>query len=472
MFIKGTLKEFSGHVGDFKVYENALFFCEQNRVWKSFDLSNFQVFTEGCCDHFEGLGFIENKLWVTECIDVNCEQTVYVCHDGKNPDERRRDAFPYPSAVDLNEVIFSKNWEDEECFFYTKQKRTGEVTKKKTECYRVLLDESGIYSKSAFGKIEKLDYELNIAWQKEYDKKNDIRAKSTPQIYDDIVICNIGADPKTKENGKIVAYQKDNGKEIWRRSFEKEPANCQLFGDLLYMAHQSRMVVLEAATGRTVVDEPSGFETRTVSEILVPLDDHLVMISKEKCAIRLFSGDGKKLIQHLDIPGGYETHDGGPLIIHDGQIFLRTYPSDMCLKGVKEALLVLEKAQEGQSCEIEIEEWPVSVAVDRKADDGGECFYTIDMQGTSLQDLLIYSEIALEELPSIYGAQIWSDDRRDFEFNGKILFRPSGIEWNEDARRKLIERVRYVEKWCVNYDICSGDAKNPISIEVEFKDNP
>jgi hypothetical protein len=230
------------------------------------------------------------------------------------------------------------------------------------------------------------------------------------------------------------------------------------------------MVVLEAASGRTVVDEPSGFETRTVSEILVPLGYHLVMISKEKCAIRVFSGDGKKLIQHLDIPGGYVTHDGGPLITHDGKIYLRTYPSDMCLKGVKEGLLVLERAQEGESGEIEIEKWPVTVAVDRKEEDGGGCFYTIGMQGTSLQDLLIYSEIALEELPSVYGAQIWSDDRRDFEFNGKILFRPSGIEWNEDARRKMIDRTRYVEKWCENYDICSGDAKNPITIDVEFQD--
>jgi hypothetical protein len=469
MFLKGRIKEFSGMIGAICLHKEKLFFPEANRVWHIDKKNKHNLYCECECGHIEHIRFLEGQFWSKECKDLSRDKIKYVFRQIDNPMKTgRTDKYPYPTSQIINDNIIGIEWKDDECYFVVKRRGGKKVIRNRTDCYRTAYDDSGIFAKNIFGKIVHLNYKLNIVWQKKFEKKNNARSLELPQIYRNIVIFNNGVDPSSRQDCDILAYNKMDGNEVWKQTFEEEVANCQLFGDHLYMTHRGNMIVLEAETGKTVINEPSGFESETASEILVPLEDNLVMISKEACAIRVFSKDGKTMIQHLDIPGVYETHNGGPLMIYNKKIYLRTYPGDMCLKGVKEGLLILERAPEGESGGIEIEKWPVSVDVIQKKEDSKNHVYQIEMHGNTLQDLLIYSEIVLEEVPSIYGAQIWSDERRDPKFKGKIIFCPKGIRWDAASRKKMEEKARFVEKWCKQYDIYAGDAKNPIHIEVEF----
>jgi hypothetical protein len=466
--LKGVVLEFSGMLCSMQTYEDRLYFLEENRIWNSTGTEFGFYFESPGLSEFQ---IFQDQLCTTECADQECNRKEFKCRDVRNPrDLIKNENFPYSRAKMIGDNYFAVNWENEESYFYIRKAKVKKINKLKTKCYRAANDETRIWAKNIFGKVMCLNSDLSILWEKQFDKKNNTWSVNIPQVFDNHVVFNIGADPSTRKNGEIVALKKDDGSLVWKQVFESEVSNCLLSNDKLYMAQKGNMIIVEPGTGAILINEPSGFKssTKRASEILLQYNDYLVMVSKDNQAIRLFSKDGREMLQNLDIPGGYEPHEGGPFKVFNNKIYLRLSPVDMCLKGVKEGLLILYMADEKQDPSIEVKKWPVEIDISVHKDPNVGQYYSMEMQATNLQDLLIYGEIAMKELPSIYGSQMWSDERRNKKFKGKIIFSPKGILFDQESKAKITRKAQFVENWCTKFDIFSGDGKNPIKIEVEF----
>jgi outer membrane protein assembly factor BamB len=287
-----------------------------------------------------------------------------------------------------------------------------------------------------------------------------------PQIYKQIVIINAGVDPRQKNKGEIIALSKTDGSLIWSQEIGIEASNCILIEDKVYIACDRRMIVLNAETGGCELNEPSGFTSGGRNETLWSDGKHLFMISPNEQAIRVFSKNGNTLLQELKIPRPYMPQEGKPLVYHSDQYYLPLMTGDYSLNGVVYGLLVLSRADDKNTANIDIERWPVQKNV-KKIDgqDGGEK-YSVSIAGQKIEDVIRYGEIALKEVASVKGTHIYSDDRRNLKFNGKILFSTNTDDLGQLAEEKVKEMASRVENWAQRTGVCAGDGKGEIRITV------
>ena len=78
-----------------------------------------------------------------------------------------------------------------------------------------------------------------------------------------------------------------------------EVSNCILIKDSLYLAMADRMIVLDAYSGKRILDEPSGINEPYLGDTLWSDGERLFMIRSTEPKIRVFSKDGKTVLQEI-----------------------------------------------------------------------------------------------------------------------------------------------------------------------------
>jgi hypothetical protein len=337
-------------------------------------------------------------------------------------------------------------------------KRTGSFSKYAS-------DGQYLFGRHTSKGISCLDFDLNTVWDYEFDRFVDfVHGNLLPYPYKDLVILNIGVDREKGGDGQIIALSKSDGSLVWKRHFEREPTFI-VINDRVYVTDDGRMIVLEATTGKTLVDQPAGFETNHPGDSLWSNGQELFMVNMTLSLIRIFSTDGKTLLQELKIPEPFAPLNSEHFISHDGFYYLSLAIQDMCLNGAVYGLLILGPAEDQQKAGIVVEPRPYNQVLVKQMEDGQEYCHVI-LKDHSLEKVLKYGPILMKEYANVKGSQVWSDDRRNPKFNGRIVFSANFDDFSDEDNRKINRMIEETEKWFDTMGVHAGNRKTEIKIEL------
>jgi hypothetical protein len=284
-------------------------------------------------------------------------------------------------------------------------------------------------------------------------------------MIDDSVILNLGVDKQSERNCEIISLYKANGEIKWRKAFKKEISNCLLINQKLLVAHEGRLIVLDPGTGEVLVDEPSGFEKRTHEDTLWADEGCLYYISCAEATIRIFSQDGKDVMQDLKIPLPFAPVVGEAFVAFEEGYYLPLALGDDCLQGAVYGLLKLSPAKEGQKPEITVEPRPAYQVLTEETDDG-QIYCRIVFKNKDLETILKYGPIVMKEYANVRGAQVWSDERRNPKFNGRIVFSTNLEDFGAEDQQKIQQMIEDTETWFETMSVRAGNRKDKIATEL------
>ena len=160
--------------------------------------------------------------------------------------------------------------------------------------------------------------------------------------------------------------------------------------------------------------------------------------------------------------------EGKPLVYHKGQYYLPLMTGDYSLNGVVYGLLVLSQTDDKNTANIDIERWPVQKTIEKTEcqDNKGEQYH-VTITGEKIEEVIRYGEISLKEVASVKGFHIYSDDRRNVNFNGSILFSTNCEKLGPQAEEKIKDMAASVEEWAFKTGVSAGNGKEKIKVTVK-----
>jgi hypothetical protein len=465
--LKGRISEFPKPVYRVQKFKNTMFFQEGNRIW-TIDKRGVHKFFENN-KLFSGT-FCEQGFWI--CLMEKTGSGEEKFHDElRGFDDREQilgvmDDFPISDSEIVDNLAVVLNCRSENGAFSVKNLENSETyTIENAPIYNFSVCDGFIYTNDIYEKIECFDYQLNKIWERDKGKVNySASPLAMPMPYKDSVIVNIGSDDN-RCNGEILSLAKNSGDILWSRVLENDISACVLVDDRVCLAAQGQMVVLDAGSGEILVDEPSGFEKDTMTEGVCFDGNNLLFINPRESKIRVFTADGKQLLQELKIPMPYMPSQYAQMIYRDGRYYLPLELADMTLGSACSGLLILEKSDNGDGSVV-IEKWPVNSTVIRLENETGEEYYHVLVTGETLDDVLRYGEIKLQEVISARGSHNLSDERRNEKFNGELLFSANIDDLGKDAEEKIQYMIQSVEDINRRWDVRSGNGEHQISVKL------
>ena len=324
-----------------------------------------------------------------------------------------------------------------------------------------------VFGSSRGNEFVCFDLNLNELWSYPHDKRLHHYGKPLPTLWENLCICNLGSDKKTKKNGEIVALEKETGEPVWRRHFKDEASMCLAYGDRLYVASAGRMIVLDAATGETLLDEDSGFQRSRQDEVLWTDGEFLCMVNPSpSChgSMRVFSADGRRLLQELGLPDPYCFISMPPVEFEDG-FYWGLGPVSPIFAGVRGALLKLRAVREGEEPGIHFEKWPEHEV--KTVKEGRFQAYHVSMKDDDPDRIFRYGVIKIREIAAMRGFHTFClDEWRNRKFNGKIYFSAPVKAFGSEGDKMLDELAHAVDYYVRSLKIFAGNRKGGIKLEI------
>jgi hypothetical protein len=299
------------------------------------------------------------------------------------------------------------------------------------------------------------DLELNIAWKSDLSFRGTLWCKDdAPQFFQDLVIFNASVEPIPKDAFAITAFAKADGSVVWTRVFERQPRRTILVGDKLYLALDLNMVVLDASTGKTLIDEPTGFKRnevfRNAQQITVfPAGESLLAFGQTDQSIRVFTQDGKRLVQEIKLPRPNSLRAFDPFqpdipstpLINHNNIYCKLHH----YTGLG-AIGILSPTPEGEEPKITIKPrlaYDFSEIPDAQGGHGYRLHYHHD----NLDDLVSAARYELMEMCQYCGIDRSEHKHFDPRFNGRVTVAVDQAKLPNDAKDELEKMAQAVEKF-------------------------
>ena len=437
------------------IFDDQYFFYEGGRLY-SVDKDKLKILSESqsYAVYIHGLG----GIW---CDDGNGYK--YLDVKGNTNYKKFKDG-----AIDLfhgNYCVYSfKNEQSNKYNFAIKNLKSNETIVHEDSFNNYTICGKTLLARKTSKGIKCFDLGLNTIWEFKFDRNVDfVYGNLKPFLFQDLVILNIGEE-KEGGDGQIIALEKADGSVVWKHHFETEPT-FTVIGDRVYATENGRMIVLDAATGNTLVDQPSGFKSSFKGDSLWSNGWELFMVNMTEALIRVFSADGQTLLQELKIPEPFAPLQREHFTNHNGYYYLPLAVRDMCLTGAVYGLLMLRPAKEGDKLEIIIKPRPAHKVLTKQTDDGQDYCHVILNSG-SVNEILKYGPILIREFGNVKGAQVWSDNRRNHKFNGRIVFSTNLDDFNNDEIGKIKQMIADIEEYFHTMGIKAGNRKDQINIEL------
>ena len=370
--------------------------------------------------------------------------------------------------------------ENDERIIYIEDCITGEKTKKNGRYIGYAYDNESLYFRGVFERQKCLicmsQDALDIKWTVKLEKDLHPQSFQKPMLYGDLVILNHGADRKSFRQAEIAAYSKKDGCLVWNRilsdDYSCKANNCLLVEDKLYWTSMGRIYILEASSGKILVDEPTGapkeyFDVNATIETVWADGDTIFLLNYRDKQIKLLSPDAKDVLQIIKIPGGYAPDLGQWPTKIDETYYIKVVPTDSIITGAKYGLLELKKTygNENPGPIIKIADWPQhSVEVNTIA---GEEEYLISVDDDDIDRVINYGEILLKETAFKKGKHFWDNETtRNHKFNGTIRFTTDRTRFSFDIEDKLQSMCkRALEE--LGDMVVAGNGKSDIEFFVE-----
>jgi hypothetical protein len=456
MCFQGKILELRDQIEDFFVLKNKIFFNEGRRL-HGIDKQKINKIIEAknnAC-YIDGM----ERIWCDDGSQYQCFKI-----DG----QRETSTFS-DGAIKLfymNHCFYSfKNIETKKYNLAVKDFASGKTAILKDSFNSYAVCDGYLFSRKTSKGIWCFDLELKSIWSYEFDRDVDFAyGNLLPYFYQNLVILNIGEDKQKGGDGQIVALSKSDGSLVWKRHFETEPTFI-VIEDKVYATENAQMTVLDAATGKTLVDHPSGFETSAYGDSLWSNGRELFMVNMTLSKIRIFSEDGKTIHQELKIPEPFSPLRRKHFVSHNGFYYLPLGIEDMSLNGAVYGLLILSFTEDKQKVGIIVEPRPYNQVLTKQTKDGQDYCHVI-IKDSDFENVLKYGPILLKEYANVKGSQVWSDNRRNHKFNGMMVFSTNIEDFSDEENQKIALMLKDAEEWFDIMAIRAGNRKAKIKIEL------
>ena len=332
-------------------------------------------------------------------------------------------------------------------------------------------DGFNIFSRDVDGQLICNNMSFEEQWRVSLKKERFKYWGNEIQLYKNLVILNVGEDPKKRRDADITAFSKVDGNVVWIKNVTREPDSCNIIDDAVYITVDNQMIVLDAETGDVRVDEQMGFSGGRGVELAILFTDgkNLIALSEGTATIKIFTLDGKTLVQEFKVPTPYTPSYKYLPVLHEDKIYV-DLTVDFNLVAAMHAMLILSPVKEGEEPIIKTEERPPFTKETIKMGKGKAIKheYVYTTHHDNLEDILRFTPIIIKEAACLKGSQMYTTDERDKKFNGKFTLIVDPTHLPEDAEKKIREMAEENEKYLNEMGIYSGDGKNTISIKVEM----
>ena len=379
--------------------------------------------------------------------------------------------YDYPIAGSeffKDDVCVGYNYNDEYLFILNFTE--NEVKKLKVDFRGYTSDGVNIYGRVGKDQLICINMNFEEQWRVTLIKQSYSFWMKDPQLYKDLVILNVGEDPDKRRDGEVTAFSKADGTAVWTKIFTDEPDSCNIIDDAVYITVGNQMIVLDAETGDVRVNEQMGFSGGRGVELAILFTDgkKLIALSEGTATIKIFTLDGKKLVQEFKVPTPYTPSYKYLPVLHEDKTYI-DLTVDLNLVAAMHAMLILSTVKEGEEPVIKTEERPPFTKKTIKTGKGKgiKHEYVYTTHHDNLEDILRFAPIIIKETACLKGSQMYTTDERDKKFNGKFTLIVDPTHLPDGAEKQIQEMAEETEKYLSKMSIYSGDGKNTISIKVE-----
>lgn len=476
-YFSSEIVEFPSMVRNITSNNEKLYFAIGNKIYLQYKDRLEVILNDKTFGYFL---FASGGMWIVrdwDCLELDDKKSMFLDIFNKDISYSELDYFlENDYACITNEKYVCTHFDkDDECYLIVNSFINDEKWVVKGEFGRVVCNGDFIFIRKDDDDEKSLicyNFELNEMWT--VDLANNLRTYNLGYsyrriyLYESMVIIFVGVDEITRKDGLLCTYSMDDGTEIWRKQINEDPDFISLIDGRIYMNARGKMLVIKPDTGESIMDEPTGFEYGCLT---FPYKDNLLVFCESERCIRVFSNDGKTVIQDISIPEPYEPNINELPVVYDGSIYLELSRPMNMLRGASNGLLKLTTTEGEPS--IEVKERPPIFMITEE--ENKKTSYTLITSHNDLEEITRYLQIRLQEIMMLYGdLGSISTDKIDLKHTGKIQIFVDPTELPDNTLDEIKSMVEEVIEWADGINIHPGAGKKykfKINVSMEIPSN-
>ncbi len=230
-------------------------------------------------------------------------------------------------------------------------------------------------------------------------------------------------------------------------------------------------MVMDAANGKTLVDAPHHLGSDGY-HYLFPFKDLLIAACEATAKINVFSKDGMRLLQEINIADPLSVLERRQPVECDNRLYLMLANRDMLQREAASYLLeLIPDNSQPKQVNVELPQRP-PFWVSRLTMKNGEHEHLVTISHNNLDEIILYGTIILKEILLEVCNQI--DPRKsDDKHNGKLHFVVDPEPLLEGIRDSAISKLQVIAErisWHADrYGKTAGKKKKPFKVLIELK---
>ena len=344
-------------------------------------------------------------------------------------------------------------------------KKKGVVRKRKGKYHLGFVAWEGrVFARERGRGLVCYDMEFNEKWCVPLEKFCFTQIFSGPQNYENLIIVNVGEkDTPKRGDFELNAYSAEDGALVWQVVLPTSPGSSNVIGDKVYVSVFDKIMVIDAATGRVLLEKPHGLRADS-HNMLFPYEDRLLVFSEADDKIHVFNDNGNR-VQQIFLPENYMAGYIRFPVVYDKKLY-----KVLMRRNTSAALLTLtpdENADKQIHLKLRLEpSFYVSVVTTKD----GEHEHVVTVSHDDLDEIILYSIIRLKEIGVETSSSV-DPYKADPKHNGnlRLFVDPDPLEDPETALEKLGIVKKKVEWYLKQSYETAGENKNDFRVLIELK---
>lgn len=254
----------------------------------------------------------------------------------------------------------------------------------------------------------------------------------------------------------LVAVDKASGNEAWHRKFDDSLDSLRAcHGRILAAERSGRMWVLDVATGAVL----GSLQSRPGIGFLWSDGLSLFSLSSGERGLRVFSMDGQRMLQEIQLPKPYGFAVDGPgfrvgkaiALASQGEVYwictsygLLPDPSFLIAVLRPRAARFGTLPRNPETTRVDEPGWPVDVRVYRvPSEKKGKVHYHVTARAEHIDGIERFAQIGLRRVIAARIVRLGPDHRRDSRSDGRVLFSWTARQGEPARIERMLEEIRY-----------------------------
>jgi hypothetical protein len=282
------------------------------------------------------------------------------------------------------------------------------------QLYRV---DGGLVLTEGHGDLVALDLELRELWRVPGKPGLALSAGFGAGVVavDGVVVRNFGADAM-RRNGQLAAFSLTDGLQLWEMKFPAE-ASISKVGSLLYCASSGRIWVVDAGSGRVLLDDQPVHQGDGHGDVVWSDGERIWYASVHDCSLRALDACGQPLHAAWRLPAGFQFVMSEPVQFARGWTYLRVISDPLAFRGGLAGILCIGPAGDLPD-RIAVQSAPPHRVT--RVSERGKDRYRVALHSESMEELHRFAAILAKTTAKVRGTGLLPDERRNSAFDGQV----------------------------------------------------